>query len=343
MNINGVDTSSVNLEQSTNKEQCSLKNNTEKEENTKITFRNAGYVSALNIMQEKIEKKYRGIAAANRSMCKTDTELRAFIWDKYYNKNSSRYVKGLSKEERDACYNNEYFQTKGWKSYCFLDPVAKKDNIPVDIDMARENQFNRNKINAQIADLFAENQIVIPKDVNLSFVIEPKEYHLTVSGTEDEKLKSQIEEVLNKNENAKNIFKHMVNIQNENAGQFSEKKLNKYRMRKQIKEETGYDLDDLEIKNNSFYTKDGTDIYNMVCKVLAEQEMPRDVKSAMYVWYREQLKDLSKFYKRTPELILRIDFCNGSLYDVNQRQQYGTGQTEWIDEMLKYRSTNGYM
>ena len=56
MNINGVDTSSVNLEQSTNKEQCSLKNNTEKEENTKITFRNAGYVSALNIMQEKIEK-----------------------------------------------------------------------------------------------------------------------------------------------------------------------------------------------------------------------------------------------------------------------------------------------
>ena len=145
------------------------------------------------------------------------------------------------------------------------------------------------------------------------------------------------------NENAKNIFKHMVNIQNENAGQFSEKKLNKYHMRKQIKEDTGYDLDDLEIKNNSFYTKDGTDIYNMVCKVLAEQEMPRDVKSAMYVWYREQLKDLSKFYKRTPELILQIDFCNGSLYDVNQRQQYGTGQTEWIDEMLKYRSTNGYM
>ncbi|MDD3417920.1 MAG: DUF4885 family protein [Lachnospiraceae bacterium] len=246
-------------------------------------------------------------------------------------------------DARDACFNNEFNLSRGWKACCFLDLVAKKYNIPLSIDRARENQYNRNQINAQIADIFAENQIVVPRDVNLSFTIEPKEYRLTVSGTDDEKLKKQIEEVLNKNENAKNIFMHMINIQNENTGQFSEKKLNKYSMRKMIKEETGYDLDQLEIKNDSFYTEDGTDIYNMVCKALKERDMPRDLTNAMYMWFKEKLEELSKFYKWTPELILRIDFCNGSLYDVDQRQQYGTGQTQWIDEMAWDENTQRYL
>ncbi|MDD3415201.1 MAG: DUF4885 family protein, partial [Lachnospiraceae bacterium] len=163
MNINEVNINDINSKKSTYNKQDSTANNSEKKESTKIIFRNTGYVDAAQKMQEKIENKYRGIVAANRSICKTEDELHAYIWDKYYNKYSYRYVKGLSKEERDACFNNEFNLSRGWKACCFLDPVAKKYNIPLSIDRARENQYNRNQINAQIADIFAENQIVVPR------------------------------------------------------------------------------------------------------------------------------------------------------------------------------------
>lgn len=324
--------------------ECSNKNSgvTNSSQN-KILFKNEGYVSLCDKMCEKIRKKYAAVAEANRRVCHTDNEMRAYIWDKYFNKKSSRYVTGLSDVERHACYSNEYSETCGGGSYTFADPVTQKDAlIPASIDIARKNQYNRNKINTQIADLFAENQISVPHDVTLRFTIEPKEYKLTVSGTEDEELKKNIERILNTDDNAKNIFMHMINIQDDNAGQFSEKKLSKYYMNKTVKEETGYDLDELALKDGAFYTEDGTNIYELLMKSIATQEMPKDVKSSVYYYYREQLNEVAKYYNVTDDLVLSIDYQNGSLYDVNQRKQYGVGQTQWISDMANDWKFNEY-
>ncbi len=334
----------VNTWKTNSVDQCVSTNNSSinNSSNTKIQFRNDGFASYHEKLFQKIEKKYATAVKENRRLCKTEGEIYAYIFDKYYNKNSPRYIQGLSKEERNACFSNELNLTFGRSASNCLDPVVRGDLIPESIHIARRNQYNRNQINMQIADLFAENEITVPKDVKLRFTIEPKEYKLTVNGMEDEELKYKIEKVLNTDENAKNLFYHMVNIQDDNAGQFSEKKLSKYYLNKTIKEETGYDLDELTLKDGVFYTKDGINIYALLMKQMETKEMPRDVKSSIHYYYREQLNEVAKYYNITEDLVLSIDYQNGSLYDVNQRKQYGVGQTQWINEMANEWSLYRY-
>ena len=61
--------------------------------------------------------------------------------------------------------------------------------------------------------------------------------------------------------------------------------------------------------------------------------MPRDVKSSMYYYYHNRLSQVAKYYNVTEDMVLSIDYRNGSLYDVNQRKQYGVGQMQWINDM----------
>lgn len=134
----------------------------EPKETTSIQYRNE-YVSQSDKMYEAIRKKYEKVAKENSRICSTEEELRNYISQKYYGKNTPRYRgDGPDEEERRACYRNEFHQslnalwgTEASTSCDYRDPVIGGSNLPASIDIARKNQHNRNMMNTQIADLFA--------------------------------------------------------------------------------------------------------------------------------------------------------------------------------------------
>lgn len=316
-------------------------------ETTSIQYRNE-YVSQSDKMYEAIRKKYEKVAKENSRICSTIEELGNYIWQKYYGKNTPRYRgDGPDEEERSACYWNEFYQsmnalegTEARTSCDYRDPVIGGSNLPASIDIARKNQHNRNMMNTQIADLFAQNGINVPEGVNLRFTINPNGYQLTVNGTEDESLIKSIEEILNRGENAKNIYQHMLMIQDGNTGQFSERKLSKYYLNRAVEEYTGYRLEDLKLENGKFYTEDGIDIYELIMNSPEVSKKSAETRSKISFCYSEQLREVAKYYSVTDDLVLNIDYKNGSLYDVDQRKQYGVGETDWIDDMAKDFTVN---
>ena len=45
-----------------------------------------------------------------------------------------------------------------------------------------------------------------------------------------------------------------------------------------------------------------------------------------------------KGFKNVPDLVLSIDYKNGSFYDLGQSENFGTGKTKWIDELKASKS-----
>lgn len=293
------------------------------------------YYSLADELSDKLKRHYAPIAEENNRICRNKDNLVQYIWEKYYVKTSSRYIgKGLTKQERDACYRNELNVSFGRMPGCMLDPVVSGDVLPHNIDIAKRNQYNRMKVNSQISDLFAQHDISVPKGVRLRFNIEPNDYRLTVSGTDDMDLKQRIEAVLNKKENSQNLFLHILNVNDETSSQITVEKRSKYYLDRTVKANSGYHLHELTVRDNKFYTPEGKDVLSLIMNGLDLSYFPPECRRALYEDYRQSLEYYAKNPNRVEDMVLSIDYQDGSLYDVGQARQYGTGQTDWIDEMV---------
>lgn len=58
--------------------------------------------------------------------------------------------------------------------------------------------------------LLDQYHIAIPADAALTFTITPIDYQVKVSGTDDEQLIHQIEQILQSGENSKQLFLHIM-------------------------------------------------------------------------------------------------------------------------------------
>lgn len=307
---------------------------TENNSETTIQYQN-DYYSMTDAIVDKLREHYGSVAEENNRICRNKEELRYYIWEKYHVTTSPKYVgKGLTAMERHACYRNEVSVSLGSKSFDTRDPLFCNDAYYYDVDVAKRNQYNRMKVNSQISDLFAQNGISVPKGVRLRFSIEPNDYRLTVSGTDDMDLKQRIEAVLNKKENSKNLFLHILNVQDDRSSQITVEKRRKYHLNNTIKTNTGYHLHELTIRDNKLYTPEGKEVLSLLMSGLDLDHLPPECRGALRESYRQSLEYYAKNPNRVEDMVLSIDYQDGSLYDVGQARQYGTGQTDWIDEMV---------
>jgi hypothetical protein len=259
------------------------------------------------------------------------------IHNKYYNSSSPYYIEGLTKEERDAAYNNESCHFRGLTGQIdYRDPLFK-DEMPIygDVEVAQVKAANRQAMNEKFEQLLASNNITIPEDTKLRFTINPNDYSISVSGTDDLELTNLIENMFDEDK-GKELFYHIIQSRSDDSTQYSEDKFTKYSLVRQIKESTGYDLNDLDVVDGKFVTKDGTDILDIFAQSVREgTQIPEEFKSIYISSYAE---DLAKFAKEglnsVDDLVLSIDYENGSFYDVGQSKNYGTGKTQWIDELI---------
>lgn len=271
-----------------------------------------------------------------------------YIKDKYYNESSPHFISDLSDEERLGAYKNElgYLKYGSNAPIKYIDPVILKEigYMHGGLDNVQRKEFQREKVNEQFGQLLDKHNITIPQDIKLRFTIDPYTYKAEVSGTDDLNLAQSIENAINTAENSSQLFSHIYKSKFENNTQITTEKYQKKGLYHDIKNETGYELDKLEVVNGKFVIEDGTDIFEIYKENVKEgTSIPEVFKSVAISGMYEDLENLAEVgFDAVPDLVLSIDYENGSFYDVGQSKNFGTGQTQWIDDFEKKYSAESY-
>ena len=309
-------------------------------EETILKARLNGYVNTeAKLARERLEEVYSKATKENKQFANPEQH----ISDKYYSQASPYYIEGLSRMEREIAYNHEmdYLKNNKLTKINYIDPNLKDlTSIHGYIEELEEKKFNREAVNTQFQQLLDKYSISIPKDKNLTFTIDPYDYKVTVSGLEDKSLSSLIEDALNTASNSKELFSHIYNSTLDNNSQVSKEKSDKKTLFHEIKNRTGYDLRELENVDGKFLTQDGTDILELYkTGVINSKNIPEEYKGMVFELYSGKLTELGKKgFENVPDLVLSIDYKNGSFYDLGQSENFGTGKTKWIDELKASKS-----
>lgn len=194
-------------------------------------------------------------------------------------------------------------------------------------------------MNSQFQSLLDKYNISIPQDTKLSFTIDPNTLKATVTGTEDKALAKSIEDVINTADNAKQLFLHIVSSRSDDSSQYNAESSLKYGLVQNIKDVTGYNLKDLEIKDGKFVTEDGIDVFEIYAKKINENPNKSDFTKQMTLGSdgAELAKLARNGFDSVPDLVLSIDYQNGSFYDVKQSENFGTQKSGWIKELKQAR------
>lgn len=287
------------------------------------------WVSEEDQRMQALDDKYRKINEKNKQF-KNPID---HIIDKYGTQNSPYFRSDLTETERNVSSWAEvcWFKNGLLGGYDFRDSLFRKDApINGDVEVAERKEFNRQKVNDQFKQLLDKYQINIPNDTKLTFTIDPNNYKVTVSGTDNIKLSGQLAEAMNTDDNAKELFVHIIQSRSYNNTQFTPKKYDKYNLVRVMKNITGYDLKNLAVVNGKFVTENGTDVFDIYKNAL----LNTPYAGILVAHYGSQMNDLAKNgFNSIPDLVLSIGYENGSLQDIGQKESYGTGKTDWIKEL----------
>ncbi|WP_152020760.1 DUF4885 family protein [Aliarcobacter butzleri] len=305
-------------------------------EETFIKSSQNGYINKdEEALVNKLKEHYKKTNEENKTFPNPDNH----IWNKYHNPEYKYYAKEMNSIERKIAFKTEsdYLEGIENKSLSYDDYILRDMKAAYgDVDNAQEQAFNRDAVNSQFQDLLDKYGIDIPKDTNLTFTIDPYDYKVNVSGSDDKNLTSLIEDVINTADNSKALFNHIYKSTLEHTNsQISTEKSEKKSVFHEIKNKTGYDLRDLQNVDAKFLTEDGTDILDLYKEgVLKSKDIPEEYKGLIFDTYSSKLSELAKKgFENSPDLVLSIDYKNGSFYDVGQSENLGVGKRDWIDKL----------
>ncbi|WP_281884767.1 DUF4885 family protein [Paenibacillus sp. YYML68] len=306
---------------------------TESTNDTVVQSRNKRYSDQDRITQ-KMDEHYQRMNQQNMSFSNPANH----IADKYQNPLSPFFKKNMTEQERRIAASNEFAYLKHGKlnTYDMGDYILREERpINVIVESEIDKAYNRQQVNGQLKQLLDKNSVHIPDGVKLTFTIDPNNYRLMVSGTEDEDLRSQLELVLNSGRNSKELFFHIIGSRAPDSEQFTQEKYEKFNLVRNIQTVTGYHLKDLSVVNGKFVTEDGSDIFDIFVKSYGNHPYTSKQDAAHAAAYYGPILDslARRGFDAIPDLILSVNYENGSLYDIGQSLNYGTGRTSWIDEL----------
>lgn len=298
------------------------------------------YESESDIRIKILDEKYSRMNAIN----KTKSDPLGYIKDKYQNSKSPYFRSDLSAAERQAAYDNEtewLFKGKA-QNYNLQDAAFRNVMFNGEVEAENEKVYQRSQVNQQLQVLLNRNHIHIPQGTELTFTITPIDYKVQVSGTDDQALIEQIEQVLQSGDNSKELFLHIMKSLSGDSTQFSEEAYQKYQAAREMYEVTGYHLKDLEVIDGRYVTPDGRDLLDVYQEELEKDPLQKQTASYAISHYRSELSKMAEAgYDAIPDFIISIDYSNGSLRDVGQSKSYGTGDTKWL-ETLKLQTGVNY-
>lgn len=313
---------------------------------------NNNYKGFFEFMKEKDLEKRKNLYEQTKNMSQNDRYK--YIYQRYYDKNASHYIgEGFTDRERKETFRFElgYNPTK-YKTYGYnlSDPMFRgiKTVMPDGfVEKAGKNLFNRTKINQAISNILERKSITIPKNEKLTFSIEPFSYKISVNGTDDKNLKLNLENALNVGENGKELFFHISQTLPSDSAQRTDDINYKYSLMTAIRDETGYNINELKKEGRTLVNDKGEDVFALFEKNIMKNQLKHlsDSDKAVVVGsYRLMMYDfIDGSLKDTPDKVLKIDYQDGSLLDKDTTKGYGKGQTSWLNEMKeKLRKTVAY-
>ncbi|MFS0560723.1 DUF4885 domain-containing protein [Terribacillus sp. 179-K 1B1 HS] len=301
---------------------------------------NNPYESEGDIRIKILDEKYSRVNAINR----TKSDPLGYIKDKYQNSKSPYFRSDLTAAERQAAYDNEtewLFKGKA-QNYNLQDAAFRNIRFNGEVEAENAKVYQRSQVNQQLQVLWNRNKIHIPQGTELTFTITPIDYKVRVSGTDDEALIEQIEQVLQSGDNGKELFLHIMKSQSSDSAQFSEEAYKKYQAAREMYDVTGYRLKDLKVVDGRYVTPDGRDLLEVYKEGLEKDPVQKHTASYAIAYYSSELSKIAEAgYDNIPDFILSIAYSNGSLRDVGQSKGYGTGDTNWL-ETLKHKTGVNY-
>ena len=182
--------------------------------------------------------------------------------------------------------------------------------------------FQREQFNNQIGELLKDAAISIPTGTNLTFMVNPNDYSVSVSGSKDELLLRQIEQLFNTNQNGKELYRHIYSSLAPDSTQSSEAAERKYSLINTLRH-AGYDLTKLERKDGKFITPGGQDVFELYLNKMRNNPYERNYVIAASSHYGPTYAELAKNgFDALPDLVLSINYADEKLQDVGQQQNY---------------------
>lgn len=263
------------------------------------------------------------------------------INDKYFNKNSSYYITGLTEREREICAESERRVLNGGQpAINSYDPIIQKTFGGGIKSETEWNEDVRNGMNDVINRLFKENEIIVPEGADLKLRVDPYEYKIHVSGV-DESLARQIADILNKGKNGKYLYEHLYWCNPAKNG-FEQPKQYLYDIAVQekavmwhlVNDLTGYDIRSLDNQNGIIYAPDGRKLWDVMTENYEKRVSNGEMSDILLQSFYEDYQNFAKEgWSQEDKRGLTIGYRNGSLYDIDTEYGYGPGQNKWLQDV----------
>lgn len=205
-----------------------------------------------------------------------------------YESNSKQDIFGSNTSEYDRNPEDTTFPTFDKVDKPSLDNQAEFDAWYS--DFVKTNTDTKDAIENAINQIFKENGIEIPEGVALNLSVDPYDYTINVTfnlketGEEVDfltpKMEKTIEDALNKGDNGKNLYDHILysnqNVENEYSGEAYDWELEVLKgegakkVFDLIKDYTGYDVRELVSEDGKLLTPDGEDVWELMTKKYEE-------------------------------------------------------------------------
>lgn len=220
--------------------------------------------SDKNKALRNLDEELASTAASIRSRCRTQQEVHVYLSKKYFGTSDFAYTKKWTDPERYAMFENEYnavcYGTIGGGN--FNDPrLSEKVQFKTyEEQKMDEKAANQRIISNQISSFLQNHGIRIEEKQSFHLSINPYSYFVQASGDMSEVLLQKIKELLESNNDSRDIFYWGL----KNGAKYSEESLTKWRAYQNVKRYSGLELPQLQLIDGKFYTEDGKDAWELV-------------------------------------------------------------------------------
>lgn len=229
-----------------------------------IYVNNEDPYSDKNKALRNLDEELASTAASIRSRCRTQQEVHVYLSKKYFGTSDFAYTKKWTDPERYAMFENEYnavcYGTIGGGN--FNDPrLSEKVQFKTyEEQKMDEKAANQRIISNQISSFLQNHGIRIEENQSFHLSINPYSYFVQASGDMSEVLLQKIKELLESNNDSRDIFYWGL----KNGAKYSEESLTKWRAYQNVKRYSGLELPQLQLIDGKFYTEDGKDAWELV-------------------------------------------------------------------------------